>query len=131
MLCTDFFCISKLPEFQRISKYRKLCIFLKRSLILNKGMDSYVSNADFNRNSWKRARFDEKRLFFYHLKKRKLPRYILEVTQSAHFGKTRQSHVELIFLFLLLLFFCFSLILSLLVLFLFFILWNTENKHLK
>ena len=99
---------------------------------MNKGMDSYVSNFGFNRSSWKRARFDEKPLFLYHLKKRKLPRYILEVTQSAHFGKTRQSHVELIFLFLLPLFFCFSLILSLLVLFfLFFILWNTENKNLN
>ena len=125
MLCTDFFVFLNCQNFREFQSIETL--YFSEKELDNKGMDSYVSNADFNRNSWKRARFDEKRLFFYHLKKRKLPRYILEVTQSAHFGKTRQSHVELIFLFLLLLFFCFSLILSLLVLFFYFSSCGTQR----
>jgi len=38
-------------------------------MVSKKGMHSSVSNVDFNRNASKKARFNEKPPFLYHLKK--------------------------------------------------------------
>ena len=125
------FCfISKSSDFKRTSKYWKFVIFWKKH-DFEKWMHSFVSNAGFNQNSWKRARFNEKPRFLQQpWKKPRVRRiYILEVTLSVHFGKIKKSHVELVFLsFAIVFLFFFSLILSLLVLFYYAILWDTHTK---
>jgi len=59
MLCIDFVLFLKgqiLREFQGIEKF---VIFWKKH-DFEKGMHSYVFNVSFNRNSSKKARFNEK-----------------------------------------------------------------------
>ena len=59
----DRFClISKRSDFESISKYWKIRNFLKKH-DFEKRMHSYVANVGFNRNSSKKAEFNEKPRF--------------------------------------------------------------------